>query len=116
MKVRAHTCKRCGAAIVWMQTFRGHWMPVNAAEGLKDRQLFLAASDKMVPHWATCPHAIEFRREKEAAKARAAASPTAVQPDRGRQTDLPLEGGRGSEPADSGPSVQPRPDSGPEGA
>lgn len=82
-------CKKCHAPIIWFKTPKGHWMCVD--EGLKryrvnkhgkDRIVtdrgetfacdLLADDDKSIPtglartpHWATCPFADEFRREKQ---------------------------------------------------
>ena len=43
-------CRGCGAAIVWVKTAKGKNMPVDA-----DGQ----------SHFATCPKAQDFRREKK---------------------------------------------------
>lgn len=82
-------CKKCGKPIVWTRTKKGRWMCLD--EGLKryrankkgkDRVVtewgetitcdILADDDKSfptgmarVPHWATCPFADEFRKDKK---------------------------------------------------
>lgn len=77
------TCKKCGAAIIWIDTPRGKKMPADrqavaykANPKGKERVVnlrgeviacdltFPGAADGMarVPHWATCPNADEFRR------------------------------------------------------
>jgi hypothetical protein len=77
-------CKSCGAEIRWIKTLSGQSMPVDytpvfykavptatgkiitpggatlSAEIVTD----LKASVGYVPHWATCPAADSFRREK----------------------------------------------------
>ena len=44
------TCGKCGAPIEWQMTIQGNWTPQNL-DG--------------TPHWATCPHAAEFRRRRK---------------------------------------------------
>lgn len=76
-------CKKCGAPIVWLRTPRGKMMPADAAlracrenpqgknyvvnelgEVIKCDLQFDGEPTGMarLPHWATCPHADEFRR------------------------------------------------------
>jgi len=45
-------CRKCGAKIVFWNTPNNKLMPMNA--------------DAELPHWATCPHAEEFRKRKAA--------------------------------------------------
>lgn len=42
-------CKACGAPIIWEQTKSGKWTPKDLDGG---------------PHWATCPHAKQFKKGK----------------------------------------------------
>ena len=85
------TCKMCGAPIIWIKTPRGKMTPVD--EGLKpyrenpDGKSYLVNDrgetircdlypDDKVPagefptgmarmsHWATCPHAEDFKKKK----------------------------------------------------
>jgi hypothetical protein len=80
----AARCSSCGAAIVWIETPKGKYMP--ADEGMvpyksdphgKDsvvtqkgeviRCRILTTPEEAdgmarVPHWATCPHADKYRR------------------------------------------------------
>lgn len=76
------TCKKCGKEILWIQTQQGKWMPCDPglkfikngsghkfvtkygevieatfAKGVND-----AEDTAYSPHWASCPHAEEFRR------------------------------------------------------
>ena len=46
----ATKCGKCGAPIEWQMTIQGNWTPQNL-DG--------------TPHWATCPHAAEFRRRRK---------------------------------------------------
>lgn len=85
-------CKKCGADIIWLKTPRGKWMC--ADEGLKPYRQNKAGKDTVVtdwgetircdllspedckagraiptglartPHWATCPEADSFRKQK----------------------------------------------------
>ena len=43
-------CRGCGARIVWVKTSNDKWTPANL-DG--------------TPHWASCPKAAEFKKEKE---------------------------------------------------
>ena len=84
--LRMATCKKCGASIIWLKPRGGKWMP--ADEGLipyrqnpegKDRLLndygetircdiltdgSIPTGMARRPHWATCPNADDFRKEK----------------------------------------------------
>lgn len=79
-------CSKCGAAIVWVHTPAGKWMPADAGpkqyklnpegkETLVDDTGRVAHCDTefegradgwgRVPHWATCPEADSFRRARK---------------------------------------------------
>ena len=80
-------CKKCGAPIVFIKTPKGKWMPCN--EGMveylagdapefddyvvnQDGELIHCTFDfqcrptgcARIPHWATCPYADDFRRDR----------------------------------------------------
>ena len=53
-------CSGCGADIKYLRTEQGHWMPVNPASMVEGDTIFKPGAH--VSHFATCPHAAEFRR------------------------------------------------------
>jgi len=78
------TCSKCGANIIWLRTPAKKWMP--ADEGLHPYKKNpegkstvvndwgevircdlefdgLPTGMARIPHWATCPHADEFRKK-----------------------------------------------------
>ena len=86
MPVREYGCRSCGAAIVWIKTSGGKSMPCNAEPiyyiekpraGTKRVVLpngevisceytdnpSKATGVGYVPHWSTCPHAAEHKRD-----------------------------------------------------
>lgn len=55
---RAGPCSGCEERVWWLQTFKtGVWMPVNV-------------DDPNTSHFATCPHADEFRKRRTPAKSK----------------------------------------------
>jgi hypothetical protein len=58
------TCQACGASIIWIVTKGGKRMPCNA-----QRTVIITPAGETVSghisHFATCPNADEFRREKD---------------------------------------------------
>ena len=77
-------CKSCGAPVVWRETPRGKWLPLDegmipykadtkgtdvlvndSGEVIRCRLSFDGAPDGMarMPHWATCPNADKHRRK-----------------------------------------------------
>lgn len=56
-------CKKCKAEIRWIKTEKGKWMPVDPKE-----ITLISIEGKIIkgymPHWATCPNADYFRKEK----------------------------------------------------
>lgn len=75
-------CRKCGEPIVFVQRPNGHWMPcdpepVQTTLGpgvvliLEDGQILRGdaahaqtAAMGLRPHWATCPFAEDFRRQR----------------------------------------------------
>lgn len=67
-------CKKCKAEIVWVETPAGKLMPCDPGEVFAQTavtpggEVFKAESGGkvwgLVPHWATCPNADEFRKPK----------------------------------------------------
>lgn len=70
-------CKSCGAKIIWIQTRRNKWIPVDyepvfAKGGEKnvfrnDGKMYRSApegAEVYITHFATCPNAKEHRRKK----------------------------------------------------
>lgn len=55
-------CTSCGAAIKYLRTERGHWMPVNAESVGAEDKLFKPGVH--VSHFANCPQAAEHRKSK----------------------------------------------------
>lgn len=73
------TCKACGEEIRWIRTRAGKQMPVDpdsfsqqqlspgvvvvteAGDVLRGGRAPYAAAHGYTPHWATCPHAGQFR-------------------------------------------------------
>ena len=57
-------CKACDAPILWVKTTKGKNMPLDA----KPYKMVVVKNgigelvDAYMPHWATCPHAKEFRK------------------------------------------------------
>lgn len=68
--------KGCGAPIVWVPTRWGRAMPLDETPGLRaaldanpeatweDLRSADLGGDKLVPHWATCPHAATHRTKQ----------------------------------------------------
>lgn len=54
-------CKKCGAPIKWVKTKNNRSMPVDIG-----RKVLVTDAGSVVrgfnPHWATCPHADDFRK------------------------------------------------------
>jgi hypothetical protein len=77
------TCRGCPAKILWIKTEAGKAMPVNAEPmtTTSDALVLYGAEGKRVtappgsartgsqPHWATCPAALEFKRQSRTRKA-----------------------------------------------
>lgn len=71
------TCKRCDGWITWVTTPEGKYLPCNlplmrgdgmttlVTEGGRIMPKASAAYKGYVPHWATCPHADEFRKGRK---------------------------------------------------
>jgi hypothetical protein len=61
---KGSTCRGCGVYIEWILTPAGKNMPVDPAE-----ITLVTAEGKIVkgfmPHWATCPQAQDFKRDKK---------------------------------------------------
>lgn len=59
-------CKSCGASIIWLETFQGKKMPVDAKPEkrvvINARTGLAHVLDAYMPHWATCPKADHHRR------------------------------------------------------
>lgn len=58
-------CKKCGAEIDFIKTPVGRLMPIDVAPPENKRRVTVETSEgpkQVVPHWATCPYAHEFRR------------------------------------------------------
>ena len=81
----ASKCKKCGEPLIWKKSPKGHWIPCD--EGLVEYKADPLGKDVVIndkgevircvlifkgkpdglarkPHWATCPYANEFRRNK----------------------------------------------------
>ncbi len=61
MMNKIEKCRSCGEAIVFVPTKSGKMMPVNA-DTYDNSNLF--DIKKHIAHFATCPDAQKFRREK----------------------------------------------------
>jgi hypothetical protein len=69
---KVQLCRRCNQEIIWAITQRGSHIPLNAVHSL----VFVMEGEKIdgapvvsqrrayVTHFATCPHADEFRKKK----------------------------------------------------
>ena len=72
-------CKSCGAAILWAQTPKGKWIPLDAepspegqmfinciglAARLSAEELTAFLENRYMPHHATCPNAASYRKAK----------------------------------------------------
>lgn len=55
-------CSSCGAAIIYLRTERGHWMPCNAETVGADDKIFKAGVH--VSHFATCANADAHRKPR----------------------------------------------------
>lgn len=55
-------CTSCGAALKYLRTERGHWMPVNADTVGADDKIFKPGVH--MSHFATCPFAAAHRKPK----------------------------------------------------
>jgi hypothetical protein len=58
------TCKSCGAPIVFIQTKGQKWEPCNVQRTVIITPVGETVSGH-ISHFATCPNADEFRREKD---------------------------------------------------
>ena len=80
-------CKSCGVTIVWVKTLQGRSMPCDPAlhffrRNKAGNEVFVTQYGEVVrgvacdssratgrghtPHWATCPYAIQHKRQPEA--------------------------------------------------
>jgi hypothetical protein len=57
-------CRSCGAEIVWLKTDAGKSIPVDA-ESVVDPGAMIFDPDQMTSHFATCPDAQKWRKEKK---------------------------------------------------
>lgn len=65
--MRESLCKGCGAEILWLKTVRGKNMPVDPigeARIIRNQHDEAVMVQTYMPHWATCPKADEFKKEK----------------------------------------------------
>lgn len=62
-------CKGCGKPIQWIEMNSGKKMPVDAepVTGVMIREGKGIITKVFTPHWATCPKANQFRKEKSEA-------------------------------------------------
>lgn len=55
--------KDCGAKLIWLRTFRGGWIPVNADESVLELDQYFD-HQRHKAHFATCPNAEDFRKKR----------------------------------------------------
>lgn len=74
------TCKKCFAEIKWITTAAGRYLPVDPGEvsgvDLKEIDTLITPDGEIlkgknavegfgyIPHWATCPNAEEFKKDR----------------------------------------------------
>jgi len=71
LNLKTEPCKKCGASMVWVLSIAGNPMPIDAKpqRGIKVRvgedNVARGTSEEFyTSHFATCPYAAEFRRER----------------------------------------------------
>jgi hypothetical protein len=60
---RRQRCRSCGADILFLNTTKGKWIPVDV-DSIKIIGATLFDPKTMIAHFATCPNAKEHRKEK----------------------------------------------------
>lgn len=66
--MRESICTGCRANIVWFRTPRGKNMPADAKAETRiilDDDGAAVMAQTWMPHWATCPKADQFKRERK---------------------------------------------------